>query len=220
MDVSLKGSAAFRYLDIALQPGETIITEAGAMASMSSNVDMKAQLNGGLFRGLARKFLGGESLFVSRFSNPTKEPQRLVLTSQSPGDIREHTLRAGESFCLEPGAYICSTTEIKIGLRWAGFTSFIAREGLFKLVLSGEGKFWYGGYGAFIERTLNGEQLVDGGHLVGYDPSIKLKLQLPSGIFGSFLGGEGFVSRLEGSGKYIIQTRSLSGLASWINPRF
>ena len=39
-------------------------------------------------------------------------------------------------------------------------------------------------------------------------------------VFGSFLGGEGFVSRLEGSGKYIIQTRSLSGLASWINPRF
>ena len=38
-------------------------------------------------------------------------------------------------------------------------------------------------------------------------------------FFSSFFGGEGFVTRMEGKGKIIIQTRSLSGLADWINPR-
>jgi len=219
MEVALKGNSAFRYMHFRLLPGDCLITESGAMASMSPELDMKARLNGGLLRGLARKFLGGESMFINEFRNSSKEPQNLILTSQTPGDVRAHRLQAGESLCLEPGAYICSTPGIKLGVRWAGFTSFIAREGLFKLVLSGEGTFWYGGYGSFLEHDLNGEYIVDGGYLVAYDPSIKLKLQLASGIFGSLLSGEGFVSRLEGRGKVVLQTRSLSGLADWINPR-
>ncbi len=48
---------------------------------------------------------------------------------------------------------------------------------------------------------------------------MKLKLQLAGGIFSSLFGGEGFVTRVEGKGKIVIQTRSLSGLANWLNPR-
>jgi uncharacterized protein (AIM24 family) len=48
---------------------------------------------------------------------------------------------------------------------------------------------------------------------------MKLNIQLAGGLFSSFFGGEGFVTRVEGKGKIIIQTRSLSGLAGWINPR-
>lgn len=219
MEIALKGTSAFRYMHFRLAPGEKLITESGAMASMSPELDMQARLNGGLIRGLCRKFLGGESMFINEFSNPTKEVKTLILTSQTPGDVRSHRLQAGESLFLEPGAYICSTPGVKLGLRWAGFTSFIAREGLFKLVLSGEGTFWYGGYGTFLDHELTGEYLVDGGYLVAYDPNIKMKLQLAGGIFGSLLSGEGFVTRLEGRGKVVLQTRSLSGLADWINPR-
>jgi uncharacterized protein (AIM24 family) len=46
---------------------------------------------------------------------------------------------------------------------------------------------------------------------------MKLKPQLAGGIFSSFFGGEGFVTRIEGKGKIYIQTRNISGLASWIN---
>jgi len=46
-----------------------------------------------------------------------------------------------------------------------------------------------------------------------------LRLQLAGGIFSSFFGGEGFVTRLEGKGRVVLQSRSLSGLASWINPK-
>ena len=48
---------------------------------------------------------------------------------------------------------------------------------------------------------------------------MKLRLQLAGGIFSSIFGGEGLVTRLNGKGRYVIQTRSLSGLSGWINPK-
>ncbi|MEJ2065071.1 MAG: TIGR00266 family protein [Reinekea sp.] len=105
-------------------------------------------------------------------------------------------------------------------MRWAGFVSFIAREGLFKLQVTGSGKVWYGAYGALLEKEIDGEYIVDTSHLVAYEPGVKLKLQLAGGIFSSFFGGEGLVTRVTGKGKIIVQTRSISGLAGWLNPKF
>jgi uncharacterized protein (TIGR00266 family) len=218
MKSTLQGTNAFRYLEFDLDPGDTLMTESGAMASMSAELDLKAAFNGGLVRGLLRKYLGSESLFVNHFSNNSDKPQRLMLTSSSPGDIQSIELN-NSSFCLEGGAYICSTPGVSLGLRYAGISSLIGREGLFKLEVSGTGTVWFGGYGAFIEKQINGEYIVDSGHLVAYEPQIKLRAQLSSGIFGSFFSGEGFVTRLEGTGKVWLQSRSLTGLAGWINPR-
>lgn len=86
--------------------------------------------------------------------------------------------------------------------------------------MSGDGQVWYGAYGALIEKSIDGEYIVDTSHLVAYEEGIQLKLQLASGIFSSFFGGEGLVTRVTGKGKIIVQTRSLSGLAGWINPKF
>ncbi len=48
-------------------------------------------------------------------------------------------------------------------------------------------------------------------------PTMKVKGQLAGGLIGSFFGGEGIVMRIEGKGKIYIQTRNVSGLASWVN---
>ena len=140
-----------------------------------------------------------------------------MLAPNTPGDIRQLTLD-GDAFCLQPGAFIACTPGIRLGTKWAGFASMIGREGLFKLQVSGTGTLWYGAFGALIEQEIDGQYIVDTGHLVGYEPQMKLKVQLAGGIFSSFFGGEGLVTRIEGKGKIILQTRSLGGLASWLNP--
>ena len=134
----------------------------------------------------------------------------------TPGDIIEIEMTGG-SYCLQPGAYIASTPGLKLGVKWAGFASWIGREGLFKLQVSGTGTLWYGAYGGLVEREVDGEFIVDTSHLVAYEPQLKLKTQLAGGIFSSFFGGEGLVTRIEGKGRIIIQTRSLDGLAKWTN---
>lgn len=219
VDVQLKGGVAFRYLEVVLPPGESLVTESGAMATMAAEIDLATQFNGGFLRGVLRATLGGESLFLNTFTNRTERPLPMTLTNPLPGDISVVELGQNESICLESGAYICSTPGVGIDLRFAGFTSFIAREGLFKLVMTGPGAVWFGSYGAIEERMVEGEVIVDSGHLVGYDPQMKLKLQLSNGIFGSFFGGEGLVTRVSGNGRMFIQTRSVTGLAAWANSK-
>jgi len=213
-----KGSAAFAYLNVELAPGEGLVAEPDAMASMAADLDLKAKFNGGFIKGLLRKYLGGESLFINDFSNNTDGPRNLTIVQPTPGALRCVELH-DSSFCLQPGAFLACTPEVSIGLRWAGLVSFIAGEGLFKLVVSGTGQVWYGAYGDLLEREVDGELIVDSGHLVAYEPQIKLKLQLAGGIFSSFFGGEGLVTRVQGKGKIIIQSRSISGLAGWLNPK-
>ncbi len=218
MKTELKGAPSFTYLTVELAPGETVISESDAMVSMNADLDMKAMLNGGFFSAVAKKFFGGESFFVNHFTNNTQERKQVTLTQGTPGDLRELDLTGG-SICLQPGAYVASTPGLKLGVKWAGFASWLGKEGLFKLEVTGDGKLWYGAYGGLVEKEVNGEYIVDTSHLVSYDPHLKLKVQLAGGIFSSFFGGEGLVTRVEGKGKILVQSRSMDGLRNWINPR-
>ncbi len=218
MQATIEGAPCFAHIHVDLDPGETVIAESDAMSSMSATLGMEAKLNGNLFSALIKRFLGGESLFVNHFINRTGEAQRVTLVQSTPGNIVQADL-AGNSLCLQPGAYVASTPGIHLGVRWAGFVSWFAGEGLFQQVVSGHGTLWYGAYGGLLEREVDGEFIVDSSHLVAYEPQLQLKLQLAGGLFSSFFGGEGFVTRLVGKGRIIIQTRSLSGLAGWINPK-
>ncbi|VUD53408.1 hypothetical protein TDB9533_01828 [Thalassocella blandensis] len=219
MKAEIKGTQAFSYIDVELEPGEGITAESDAMSSMDAELDLTAKLNGGFFKGLLRKFLGGESLFVSRFDNNTNTARKLTLVQGTPGEIRRVQLE-NDVIYLQPGAYLACTDGVTLGLDFAGFVSWIAREGLFRLKLSGTGDVFYGAYGALVEKDIDGEYIVDSSHLVSYEPTIKLKLQLAGGIFSSFFGGEGLVTRVEGKGKIVIQSRSITGLAHWLNPKF
>jgi uncharacterized protein (TIGR00266 family) len=218
MQATIAGAPCFAHIHVDLDPGETVIAESDAMSSMSAALGMQAKFNGGFFSALIKRFLGGESLFVNHFTNGTADPLRVTLVQATPGNIVQADL-TGNSLCLQPGAYIASTPSIQLRIRWAGFASWFGGEGLFKQVVSGHGTVWYGAYGGLLEREVDGEFIVDSSHLVAYEPQLKLKVQLAAGIFSSFFGGEGFVTRLVGKGRIIIQTRSLSGLAGWINPR-
>lgn len=218
MKSQIDGSPSFAHIHVTLEPGESITAESDAMSSMSSELDMNAKFNGGLISGLLKKFFGGESLFVNDFVNNTREAKTLTLVQATPGDIKELELN-GETICFQPGAYIASTSGVHIGMRWAGIRSFIAQEGLFKLQVSGRGKVWFGSYGGLIEKNVDGQYIVDSSHLVAYPHGIKLKLQFAGGLLSSILGGEGFVTRLEGKGKVFIQSRSIEGLRSWVNPK-
>lgn len=217
MEITVQGAPAFGFLHVDLEPGEKFITESDAMASMSAALDMKAKLNGGLIKGLLKKFLGGESLFINEFSNNTQSRLRLTVTQPFPGDIKVIDINEGDRLYLQPGAYVCSEPSVKLGMKWAGIHSWIGGEGLFRLEISGSGKVVIGAYGGLLEKEIDGEMIVDTDHLVAYPPGFTIKTQLSGGLISSFTSGEGLVMRLKGKGKIIIQTRSFGGLTKWIN---
>ncbi len=217
MKSQINGEPSFAHIHVDLDPGESIIAESDAMASMAVEIDIQTKLNGNLFSALLKKFLGDESFFINEYKNISNSPKRITLTQATPGNIKEMELH-NSSICLQPGAYIASSPGLHLGIRYAGIASFIAREGLFKLEVSGTGKLFYGAYGGIIEKEVFGEYIVDSGYLVAYEPHLKLSLRLAGGIISSILSGEGIVTKVTGNGKIQLQSRSLEGLASWINP--
>jgi uncharacterized protein (TIGR00266 family) len=218
--VNILGGKSFSYLKIALAPNEKIISESGAMASMAGGIELKAKLNGSIFRALIIKFLGSESFFLSHFSNPTSSEQEITLTQTQPGEIVCHNLKPDEDLLIQSGAFIACVPSVSFSVRYAGISSWLAGEGLFRLRFRGEGDIWYGAYGAVIEKNVVGEYIVDSGHLLSYPPGMKLRIKLSGGIFSSIFSGEGLVLKLIGNGNIKLQSRSIGGLAGWLNSRF
>jgi len=58
----------FPTLEISLKKGESIFSEAGAMAWMSEGLEMSTNTRGGLMKGLGRA-LAGESLFMTTYES-------------------------------------------------------------------------------------------------------------------------------------------------------
>lgn len=218
MKYEIRYKPAFACLFVTLEPGEQVTAEAGAMVSMDGGITMKTEFSGGLIPALLRSLFGGESMFVNIYRNTSNKPQAVILTQSMIGDIHRIDLSQGP-ICFQPGAYIAHTPGAKMGIRWAGFSSFFAGEGLFKLQFTGTGRVFYGCYGGIMEKQINGEFVVDSSHLVAYDPSIKMNIRMAGGLMGSVTSGEGLVNRLQGRGRIYLQSRSIDGLVRFLRPK-
>ncbi|MDA0586623.1 MAG: TIGR00266 family protein [Planctomycetota bacterium] len=214
MEAETRNRPSFANIKVDLGAGDRIIAEAGAMASMSSSINVTTRWNGGCFGAFLRRIFGGETLFVNEFT--TASQGELVLTQPMPGDIECIELK-GTTLFLQPGAFLACEPGVNLGLGWAGIASFVGGEGLFRLKVSGNGKIWFGAYGGIFAKEVEGEYVVDTGHLVAYEPSISIRMGMAGGIFSSFFGGEGLVTRVTGPGRIYMQSRSLDGLAAWTN---
>lgn len=212
------GAPSFAHIEITLEPKEMLVAESGTMASMDAAMDQKAKMNGGFFGGLIRKFFGRESFFISHFTNNTAKPLKIMITQDTPGDIRAVKLTGG-GFFIQPGAFVACEPGVHLDVKWAGFRSWIAGEGLLRNYVHGTGAVFIGGYGAIYDKNLDGEYIIDSSHILGYSKDVELKVQLAGGLFSSFFSGEGLVTRVEGKGKVFLQSRSLKGMAGFINPR-
>ena len=113
MQVDIRNRPSFANMLVRFEPGDRIIAEAGAMATMSSNIQMKTRLNGGFFGAIARRLFGSESMFINEFSADSQG--ELVLTQPFPGDIVCMELR-GNTIMLQPGAFIACDPGVRLSL--------------------------------------------------------------------------------------------------------
>src|SRR5260221_12397348 len=95
---------------VALQAGETLTSEAGAMMFISGDISMDGEMPGGVMGGLKRKLLAGESLFLTRYQ--ANGPGAVGITGPFPGSIRQHELD-GEIIC-EKHAYLGHHGDVEI----------------------------------------------------------------------------------------------------------
>jgi uncharacterized protein (TIGR00266 family) len=211
---------AFSLAIVRLQPEQSILAEAGAMVSMSANVELQSQMKGGLF-GAIKRAAGGESAFVSTFTARGGAGE-VTFAPGAPGDIAALEM-SNQMFFVQSSSYLAGDASLTVDTKWGGAKTFFSGEGLFVLQVTGTGLLLVSSFGAIHRKRLQpGERyVVDTGHLVAWEGTTQYTLRkAAAGFFRSMMSGEGIVAEFMGPGEILIQTRNLQAFASLLKPFF
>ena len=212
---------------VELDPGETVIAEAGAMNYVEEGITFEAKMGDGATAddGLlgkvfsaGKRMLAGESLFLTHFTHQGDGKKHVAFAAPCPGKILPVDLAAmgGELLC-QKDAFLCAAmgTKIDIAFQRKLGAGFFGGEGFILQRLQGDGMAFLHAGGTVIERQLNGEKLrVDTGCLVAFEPTITYDIERAGDLKSMFFGGEGlFLATLQGTGRVWLQSLPFRRLA-------
>lgn len=224
---------SIQIVEVELDPGETVIAEAGAMLFMEDGITFEAKMgdgatpNQGIFDKLlsaGSRVLTGESLFMTHFTNQGRRKAKVGFSAPYPGTVipvdlaqcpnHELIVQKDGFLCAAYGTKVSITFNRKIGSGLVGGEGFILQK------LQGDGNAFVHAGGTVIERTLNNETLrVDTGCVVAFESHIDFDVQSAGGLRSMIFGGEGlFLATLRGSGKVWLQSMPIRKLIQALAP--
>ena len=216
MQIQIHHRPSYAMAEVQLAAGETVIAEGGAMVSQDTHIEIKtsaAKKGEGKLKGLMsglKRMVAGESFFQNRFT-AVGAPGHVTFAPTYQGDVMTHELSQGTLF-LQSTAFLCSGTGIEVDTKWGGAKTFFGGEGLVMLKATGSGPIVFNSFGAIKEIMVDGEFIVDTGHIVAFEDSINFTVNKFGGGWKSFIfGGEGLVCTFSGRGRLWIQTRNATG---------
>ena len=219
-----------QIVEIELDPGESVIAEAGAMNYMESGITFEAKMGDGSnpdegflgkLLGAGQRLITGESIMMTHFTNAGKGKQHVAFAAPYPGKIIPIDLSktGGEVLC-QKDAFLCAAlgTKLSIAFTKRFGAGLFGGEGFILQRLQGDGLVFVQAGGTVIKRTLTNETLrVDTGCIVAFSPGVDYDIQRAGGLKSMVFGGEGlFLATLSGSGQVLLQSLPFSRLADRI----
>lgn len=216
-----------QMVEIELDPGETVVAEAGAMNYMEEGITYEARMGDGSqpdqgfmskVLGAGKRLLSGESLFMTHFTHQGQGKKRVAFAAPFPGTIIPVNMATvGEDITCQKDSFLCAAygTQIDITFQQRLGTGFFGGEGFILERLRGDGMAFLHAGGTVVEKKLTGETLrVDTGCLVGFSGDIDYDIERVRGLKSMFFGGEGlFLATLRGHGTVWLQSLPFSRLA-------
>jgi uncharacterized protein (TIGR00266 family) len=220
-----------QYVEIELDPGESAISEAGAMMYKHPSIIMdtvfgdgsgsKEDTGGFLDKlvGAGKRLVTGESLFTTVFTHTGSGKATVAFGAPYPGRIIPVDLGAmGGKLICQKDCFLCAAKGVSIGLHFQKkiLTGLFGGEGFIMQKLEGDGLAFIHAGGMLKEIELQpGEELhLDTGCLVAMQPKVHFDIEQAGGIKTGLFGGEGFFfAKLRGPGKVWIQSLPFSRLA-------
>lgn len=219
-----------QIVEVELDPGETVIAEAGAMNYMDDGITFEAKMgdgskpDGGLFGKLidaGKRALTGESIFLTHFTNTGSEKKSVAFAAPYPGKIIpvDMTKVNGELLC-QKDAFLCAALGTEIGIAFAKRlgAGFFGGEGFILQRLQGDGMAFVHAGGTVIKKNLKNDIIrVDTGCIVAFTSGINYDIERAGGLKSMFFGGEGmFLATLRGTGVVLLQSLPFSRMADRI----
>lgn len=220
-----------QFVEVELDPSETVIAEAGALMMMEDGIVMEtifgdgsagSQNSGimGKLIGAGKRVITGESLFMTTFTNQGTGKRTVSFASPYPGKIIPMDLsRLGGKVICQKDAFLAAAKGVSIGIEFQRKlgTGFFGGEGFIMQKLEGDGMAFIHAGGTLYRKNLQkGELLrVDTGCLVAMTADVDYNIEMVSGVKTALFGGEGlFFATLRGPGSVWIQSLPFSRLAS------
>jgi len=230
IDYTILGSD-MQFVEVELDPGESVVAEAGSLMYKQSIVQMETVFGDGSHSGQGGGFLDkligagkrvitGESLFTTVFSHAGASGKaKVAFAAPYPGTIIPLTLsNFGGKIICQKDSFLCAARGVAIGIHFQRkiLTALFGGEGFIMQKLEGDGQVFVHAGGTVVERELAaGERLdVDTGCVVAFAQTVDFDVKSVGGVKSMLFGGEGiFLAQLTGPGKVWLQSLPFSRLA-------
>lgn len=219
-----------QIVEVELDPGETVIAEAGAMNYMDDGITFEAKMgdgskpDGGLFGKLmdaGKRAITGESIFLTHFTNSGSGKKSVAFAAPYPGKIIpiDMTKVNGELLC-QKDAFLCAALGTEVGIAFTKRlgAGFFGGEGFILQRLMGDGMAFVHAGGTIIKKKLNNDTIrVDTGCIAAFTSGINYDIERAGSLKSMFFGGEGlFLATLSGTGVVLLQSLPFSRMADRI----
>ena len=212
-------------LELLLEPGESVISEAGELSWMSQSIAMTTHTQfggGGGFLGAIKRIAGGGSLFMTEYQAQGYQGE-VAFATKIPGHILPIEIGPGHEYLIHRHGFLCATPQVQLGV---GFQQSLGGgifggDGFLLQKINGNGTAWLELSGEVVVRDLRpGETLrVHPGHVGAFQANVAFNITRIQGIRNMFFGGDGiFLAALTGPGRVWLQTLPLSNLAHALQP--
>ena len=205
IDFRIKG-AEMQFVEIELDPGESVIAEAGAMMYKDSTVVMETIFGDGSssggsgfmdkLLGAGKRLLTGESLFMTVFTHSGQGKGHAAFGAPYPGNMIPIPLPSvGGCLICQKDSYLCAAKGVSIGIFFQRkiLTGLFGGEGFIMQRLEGDGIVFVHAGGTVVERQLAPGEIVhvDTGCIIAFEPTVDFDIQQAGGIKTALFGGEG-----------------------------
>ena len=221
---SIEGSD-MQFVEIKLEPGESVIAEAGSMMYMDQWIEMQTIFGDGaenkdtdmvgLLLSAGKRVLTGEGLFMTSFTNRGQEVQKVAYAAPYPGKIMILNLSeyGGQIIC-QKDSFLCAEkgTGIEIAFQKNIGVALFGGEGFIMQRLIGSRNVFLHSGGTITKRDLAPGELIrlDTGCLVAMTDDITYNVEF-SNIKTALFGGEGLaLATLIGPGTVWMQALPFS----------
>jgi uncharacterized protein (TIGR00266 family) len=221
-----------QLVEVELDPGETVIAEAGAMVYMTEGITFDVKMgdgtnpNQGLMGKLfaaGSRIITGESLFITHFTHRGMGKAHVAFSAPYPGTIIPIDLATMNGrIIVQKDGFLCAAlgTRLSIHFNRKFGSGLVGGEGFILQLLEGDGRAFIHAGGTVIERVLNNETLrVDTGCVVAFEPSIDFDVETTGSLKSMVFGGEGlFLATLRGTGRVWLQSMPIRKLIQALSP--
>ncbi len=218
-------------LEITLDPGESVLSEAGEFSWMTDSIELAMSTGSGPAQGLggkgglgkALKRMAGGGTFLFNTYTAQGGPGMVSFATKLPGHIFPVDIGPGEEYMAHRHGFLAGTPglELSVALQQSFRGGIFGGEGFLLQHLSGAGRAWIELSGEVMTFDLVAGQSmrVHPGHVGLFQGTVTFSVVRVPGITNRYLGGDGHhFAVLTGPGRIWLQSMPLPMLAGALEP--